>query len=466
MATSEESIAHLSTSQQSVDPSRHSPRATNAGLVEIQIQYRAVADFKLDARNPRQHSERQVKQLAASIQEFGFVMPVVVDDRGRVVIGHGRVLAAKRLAMPRIPVVEIRHLSEAQLKALRIADNKLGQNAHWDERLLAENLLELKGLDRDFDLSITGFSLPEIDFAIQKLSEPLVQDDDASSATGVSVCQPDDVWGLGGHRVHCGDATSEVAFERLMKDELADVVFVDPPYNVPIDGHVSGNGKVRHREFAQGVGELSREEFIGFLTGCCTLLKNYSKNGAIHFVCMDWKHLEELLTAGREVYTEIKNIVAWVKSSAGMGSLYRSQHELICVFKSGTGRHINNVELGKNGRNRTNVWHYDSAGTEARKGNNVLELHPTVKPVQLVMDALLDCSNRGDIVVDSFLGSGTTLLAAERTGRICRGIELDPLYVDTSIRRWQNMTGQDAIRVSDGKLFRDIEAENEQADEQ
>jgi len=207
-------------------------------------------------------------------------------------------------------------------------------------------------------------------------------------------------------------------------------------------------------------GELSREEFIRFLTGSCTLLKNYSKDGAIHFVCMDW-----LLAAGREVYAELKNIVAWVKSTAGMGSLYRSQHELICVFKSGTGRHTNNIELGKNGRHRTNVWQYDSAGTQARKGNNVLELHPTVKPVQLVMDALLDCSNRGDIVLDCFPGSGTTLLAAERTGRICRGVELDPLYVDTAIRRWQDLTGQDAVRVSDGKLFRDIEAEKEQGDD-
>jgi DNA methylase len=211
--------------------------------------------------------------------------------------------------------------------------------------------------------------------------------------------------------------------------------------------------------------ELSREEFVRFLTGSCSLLKNYSNNGAIHFVCMDWKHLDELLVAGREVYTELKNIVAWAKSAAGMGSLYRSQHELICVFKSGVGRHTNNVELGKNGRNRTNVWQYDSAGTQARKGNNVLELHPTVKPVQMVMDALLDCSNRGDIVIDSFLGSGTTLLAAERTGRICRGIELDPLYVDTAIRRWQNLTGRDAVRVSDGMLFRDIEAKAEQGDE-
>jgi DNA modification methylase len=436
--------------------------ATNAGLIEIQIQYRAVADLLLDSRNPRQHSQRQVNQLADSIREFGFVMPVVADDRGQVVIGHGRVLAAKKLGMPRIPVVEIRHLSSAQLKALRIADNKMAQNAHWDERLLGESLLELKELDRDFDLSVTGFSLPEIDLAIQKLREPVLEtNDEATSVTGVPVCQVGDIWELGSHRVQCGDATSEAAFEKLMQDERADMVFVDPPYNVRIDGHVSGKGKVRHREFAQGVGELSREEFIRFLTGSCTLLKNYSKNGAIHFVCMDWKHLEHLLAAGREVYSELKNIVVWVKSAAGMGSLYRSQHELICVFKSGTGGHTNNVELGKNGRNRTNVWHYDSANMQARKGNNVLELHPTVKPVQLVMDALLDCSNRGGIVVDSFLGSGTTLLAAERTGRVCRGIELDPLYVDTAIRRWQNLTGRDAVRISDGKLFRDVEAEKE-----
>ena len=440
--------------------------ATNAGLIEVQIEYRAVTELILDSRNPRQHPQRQVNQLADSIREFGFVMPVVVDERGQVIIGHGRVLAARKLKMARIPVVEIRHLSKAQLKALRIADNKLGQNAHWDERLLGESLLELKELDRDFDLSITGFSLPEIDLAIQKLSEPVVEDiDDASSETGIQVCQLGDVWELGGHRVHCGDATSEAAFERLMTDNRADIVFVDPPYNVRIDGYASPGGKVRHREFAQGSGELSREEFIRFLTDSCINLKNYSKSGAIHFVCMDWKHLDELLAAGREVCAELKNIVAWVKSTAGMGSLYRSQHELICVFKSGTGRHINNIELGKNGRHRTNVWEYDSASTQARKGNNVLELHPTVKPVQLVMDALLDCSNRGDIVLDSFLGSGTTLLAAERTGRVCRGIELDPPYVDTAIRRWQNLTGRDAVRVSDGKLFRDIEAEKEEADE-
>jgi hypothetical protein len=215
--------------------------ATNAGLIEVQIEYRAVAELILDSRNPRQHSQRQINQLADSIREFGFVMPVVADERGQVVIGHGRVLAAKKLRMPRIPVVEIRHLSPAQLKAFRIADNRLAQNAHWDERLLGENLLELKELDRDFDLSITGFSLPEIDLAIQKLSEAAVEDiDDASSETGVQVCQLGDVWELGGHQVHCGDATSEAALVRLMTDDRADVVFVDPPYNVRIHGHASG----------------------------------------------------------------------------------------------------------------------------------------------------------------------------------------------------------------------------------
>lgn len=443
--------------------SRRSNLASNAGLIEVQIEYRAVADLVLDSRNPRQHSQSQVNQLADSICEFGFVMPVVVDHGGQVVIGHGRVLAAKQLAMARIPVVAVRHLSAAQLKALRIADNKLAQNSHWDERLLGESLLELQSLDRDFDLSITGFSLPEIDLAIQKLSGPVITDpdDDVGSETGVAVCRPGDIWELGPHRIHCGDATTEVAFASLMKEERADVVFIDPPYNVRIDGHASGKGKVRHREFAQGAGEFSREQFVEFLTKACTQLKAYSVNGSIHFVCMDWKHVEELLTAGRAVYSELKNIVVWAKSNAGMGSLYRSQHELICVFKSGSGPHVNNVKLGKNGRNRTNVWEYASASTQVRKGNNVLKLHPTVKPVSLVMDALLDCSNRGHVVLDCFLGSGTTLLAAERTGRICRAIELDPLYVDTAVRQWQNLTGSAAVRAADGKAFRDVEAEIE-----
>jgi DNA modification methylase len=397
--------------------------ATNAGLIDVRIEYRAVAELVLDKRNPRQHPQKQVNQLADSIREFGFLMPVVADCQGQVIVGHGRVLAAKKLRMPQIPVIQIRHLSPGQLKGFRMADNRLAQHSHWDERLLGENFLELKELNVDFDLSVIGFTLPEIDLTVQKLQESqrvATDDDNVDAATGVPVCEVRQTWQLGDHYLHCGDATSEEAFALLMMDERADAVFVDPPYNVPVKGHVSGKGKVRHREFAQGVGELNRDEFIQFLIKNCGLRAQ---------------------------------------------TLYRSQHELIFVFKSGTGRHTNNVELGKNGRNRTNVWKYDSASAQARKGNNLLALHPTAKPIQLVMDALLDCSYRGDVVLDCFLGSGTTLLAAEQTGRICRGIELDPLYIDTAIRRWQNLTGRDAIRCADGKLFREIEAEKETADE-
>jgi DNA modification methylase len=443
--------------------------ATNAGLVDVRIEYRAIADLVLDKRNPRQHPQKQVNQLADSIREFGFLMPVVADDQGEVIVGHGRVLAAKKLRMPQIPVIQIRHLSPGQLKAFRLADNRLAQHSHWDERLLGEDFLKLKELEIDFDLSITGFTLPEIDLGILKLEEnrsSLVDDDQVGAATGIPVCEVGQSWHLGNHRLHCGDATSEEAFSLLMEDDHADVVFVDPPYNVPVQGHVSGKGKVRHREFAQGVGELSRNEFIQFLVKNCGLLAKHSRCGAIHFICMDWRHSEELLTAGREVYSELKNVAVWVKSNAGMGSLYRSQHELIFIFKSGTGHHINNIELGKHGRNRTNVWKYDSASAKARKGNNLLALHPTAKPIELVMDALLDCSHRDDIVLDCFLGSGTTLLAAEQTGRVCRGMELDPLYIDTAIRRWQNLTGRDAVLSVNGRPFREIEAEKEAANEQ
>jgi DNA modification methylase len=436
--------------------------ANNAGLIEIQIQYRAVGDLTLDPRNPRQHSQRQIKQIADSIREFGFIMPVVVDDSSQVVIGHARTLAAKKLDMPQIPVVEIRHLSKAQLKALRIADNKLAQNAHWDERLLGESFLELKELDVELDLTVTGFSFPEIELTLQALQDGAHEQTDSQvdAAIGVPVTQPGDLWELGDHRLYCGDPASEAAFDMLLKEAIADVVFVDPPYNVGADGHAPGKGKVQHHESAQASGELNRDESIQFLTKTCRLLAKHSKDGAIQFVCIDWRHAGELIAAGRDAYSELKNIVVWVKNNAGMGSLYRSQHELIFVFKSGTGRHTDNIELAKHGRNRTNVWQYDIAGTQGRKGNILPELPPTAKPVQLVMDALLGCSNRGETVLDSFVGRGTTVLAAERTGRMCRGIELDPIKIDTAIRRWQNLTGRDAVRTSDGKLFREIEMEN------
>ena len=243
------------------------------------------------------------------------------------------------------------------------------------------------------------------------------------------------------------------------------MVFIDPPYNVPIDGNVSGNGAIRHREFQMASGEMSELQFSSFLTSSLKLLARYSATGAVHFVCMDWRHIRELLTAGRDVYDSVLNVCVWVKNNGGMGSFYRSRHELVFVFRNGKGKHRNNIQLGRYGRNRTNVWEYRSINSVSKSGEegNLLALHPTVKPVALVADALLDCSARGDVVLDAFLGSGSTLIAAERTGRICCGIEIDPLYVDTAIRRWQRHTGDHAIHVVSGKRFDDVASESLEA---
>jgi DNA modification methylase len=288
---------------------------------------------------------------------------------------------------------------------------------------------------------------------------------DATAMRAVPVCRPGDTWALGDHRIHCGDASSESAFENVMRAVLADVVFVDPPYAVLRNGQVSGTGQ-RRGGACEDVDGFGRHDLTRTLTECCGRLSKFSKDGAIHFVVADAAHLDDLLVAGRAVYAGLETVAVWIKSAADRGSLYRSQHELIGVFKSGTGGPTNNISRSKRGRGRTNLWHYKSASTRAHEGDNVLELRPTDKPVQLVMDALCDCSKRGDIVLDSFLGHGTTLLAAERTGRICRGIERDALAVDTAIRRWQKSTGQDAVRLPDGMLFCAIESETEQDDEQ
>jgi hypothetical protein len=240
-------------------------------------------------------------------------------------------------------------------------------------------------------------------------------------------------------------------------------VFTDPPYNVPIDGHASGLGSIRHRDFVMAAGEMGEKEFTTFLTEACSLLASNSVEGSIHFLCMDWRHLRQLLAAGGEVYSELKNICVWVKHNAGMGSFYRSQHELVCVFKHGRGAHRNNVQLGQYGRHRTNVWSYPGVNSFGRgtEEGNLLALHPTVKPVAMVADAILDCSARGDIVLVPFMGSGTTVMAAERVGRRCYGMELNPLYVDTTIRRWQAFTGATARQSETGRAFDEVVSEKE-----
>jgi DNA modification methylase len=429
----------------------------------VTVTYRAINDLKLDPANPRVHTRQQLRKIARSIETFGFNVPVLVDTNLKVIAGHGRILAMKELGWTEIPTIWIDHLSEAQARAFMIADNRLTEIATWDDTLLGQQLKALSEVELDFDPEVTGFTMGEIDLRIEGLEVTYAGAPDPSDAlpatTGSLVSRAGDLWLLGHHRVYCGDALDDRPYDALMQGETAAMVFTDPPYNVKIDGNVSGLGAVQHREFAMASGEMTDAEFTAFLTRACAQLARHSDDGSIHFVCMDWRHMGELLAAGREAYAELKNVCAWIKDNAGMGSLYRSQHEMVFVFKHGRGQHRNNVQLGHYGRNRTNVWRYPGATSFSKSGEegNLLALHPTVKPVALVADAIMDVSARGEVVLDAFLGSGTTVIAAERTGRRCYGLELDPRYVDTIIRRWQAYTGAEALHASSKLTFTQLE---------
>ena len=437
----------------------------------LRIEWLAISELKLDPRNPKQHSARQIRQIAESIKTFGCLVPVLIDRDNKILAGHGRILALRRLGWAEVPVIRVEHLTPERARAFSVADNRLTELSTWDERLLGEILSELSAAELDFTLEVTGFSVAEIDLRIEQLSvlnttRPDPADELANCTGEPPVTRPGDLWRAGRDLVRCGDALDPASYEKLMQGLRADVVFTDPPYNVPIDGHVSGKGRVRHRDFAMASGEMTALQFTQFLTTVLRLLVRHSADGSIHYICMDWRHLLELLTAADGVYSELKNLCAWVKDNAGVGSLYRSQHELVLVFKSGAAPHRNNVQLGQYGRNRTNVWQYPTINNFGRRGDegNLLTLHPTVKPVALVADAIMDCSARGDIVLDPFLGSGSTLIAAERVGRVCCGIEFEPLYVDTAIRRWQRFTGDGATRAGDGSRFDDLVRESEAHD--
>jgi DNA modification methylase len=412
--------------------------------------------------NARTHSKKQIRQIADSIARFGFTNPVLIDDSGEIIAGHGRVEAAKLLGLAGVPTLRLSHLSAAEKRAYVLTDNKLAENAGWDREILA---IELQGLiDLDFAVELIGFDTPEIDLILgdadEAKSETASPDDETPEpVAGPTACQSGDLWLLGKHRLLCGDARDNAAYEMLLGDEPAEFVFTDPPYNVPIDGHVCGHGAIRHREFAMASGEMSPETFTDFLTAVLRLLVSHSIDGSIHDICMDWRHMAEMMAAGNAAYAELKNLCVWAKTNAGMGSLYRSQHELIFVWKSGQGSHINNIELGKHGRNRSNVWSYAGVNTMRPGRLEELAMHPTVKPVALVADAIKDCSRRNGIILDPFLGSGTSLIAAERTGRRARGIEIDPTYADVALRRWQRQTGKAATLAATGQTFEEIEEE-------
>ena len=427
-------------------------------MPNLNIEHLAISDLKPNPRNARLHSQRQLHQIAASITEFGFNVPVLIDSDKVIIAGHGRVEAARKLGMETVPVLRIDHLTNEQKRAFALADNKIALNSTWDLENLQLDMKELSALDLNFDLEITGFETAEIDLLIDGATAPTKADpsDIIPEKQAEAVSRLGDLWLLGDHKLVCADACDKASYAELMDGETARVVFTDPPYNVPIDGHVGGLGAVKHREFKMASGEMSPAEFEQFLKTVFANMAEVSVNGAVHFICMDWRHLAEVMGAAQGVYSGLKNLCVWNKNNGGMGSFYRSKHELVFVYKVGTDPHVNTVELGTHGRYRTNVWDYAGVNTWRAGRDADLEMHPTVKPTALVIDAIKDCSRRGDVVLDAFSGSGTTIIAAHKCRRKARALELDPLYVDVAIRRWQTFTGESATLAITGETFAEI----------
>jgi hypothetical protein len=422
----------------------------------LTVEMLPVEALRPYAANARTHSRKQLRQIAKSIEQFGFCNPVLIDDQGGIIAGHGRVAAAKLLGLAAVPTVRLSHLSEAQKRAYVIADNRLAEKAGWDRQILA---IELQALvDLDFAVEVVGFEIAEIDLCLEEAKEATgapcgPEDVIPAYADAYAVSRPGDLWCLGPHLLLCGDARSPESYGQLLGDAKAAFAFTDPPYNVPVDGHVCGLGRIRHRSFAMGCGEMNSAQFTDFLTTIFRLLVAHSTDGSIHQVCMDWRHMGEVLEAGNAVYTELENVCVWNKSNAGMGSFYRSKHELVFVWKNGTAPHVNTFELGRHGRSRANVWDYAGIASMGRGRLDELAMHPTVKPVAMVADAIKDCSRRNDLVLDPFAGSGTVLIAAERIGRRTRAIEIDPHYVDVAVKRWQAYTGKPAVLAATGQTF-------------
>lgn len=420
-----------------------------------------VSNLTPNLNNPRTHSKEQIRIIARSMKQFGFIGAIIITAQGVIICGHGRWEAAKLLGLTDVPVICVDRLNEAQVKALSIADNRIAELAGWDEEMLAIEFKNLIALDSNFDLEITGFKTAEVDLlfdgiATEDPADPL--DEIPAPQPGPSFVRPGDLWQLGKHRVLCGDATDAAAYECLLADGRAQMIFTDPPYNVPIAGHVTGKGRVKHREFQMASGEMSETGFTGFLTTGFKHMAAASDDGALHFICMDWRHLYEAMTAGRAAYTTFKNLVVWNKTNGGMGSLYRSQHELILVYKNGTVAHINNVELGRYGRSRTNVWTYAGANAFGADRDAALAMHPTVKPVALVADAIKDCSRRDGLILDPFGGSGTTLFAAHRVGRKAALIEIDPPYVQLMLERYSELADEEPVLVETGEAMQAVRA--------
>jgi hypothetical protein len=425
----------------------------------LSIVYRNIEELKSNPKNPRRHSKKQIREIARSIETFGFNVPLLVDNKLQLIAGHGRFEASKLLGFPQVPTIPLEHLSETQIKAFEIADNRLAEHAVWDDRLLAEQFKTLAEVKLDFNLEVTGFEVGEIDLMIEDLTPcPASEKDPADQVPkiehAVPVTRAGDLWLLGHNRLLCGDALDDRAYLVLMDGRRAAAVFTAPPHNGSINANVPESASIRSAEFSTSSShKMTESDSIEFCSKVFSHLMHCSEDGALHFVCTAWLHVKVALTAGSRVYPALENFCVWVKDTAGPGGLYRSQHEVIVVFRSGTGKRIR--KLGAYRRNRSDVWNYPgvSSSPKATEDRNFSTDHPTRHPVALVADAILDSTTRGGIVLDPFLGSGTTLIASERTGRICYAIELNPTSCDLAIRRWQALTGQTAIEERSGRTF-------------
>jgi DNA modification methylase len=438
--------------------------------VPLRIDWVPIATLRPNPRNPRTHSRRQIKQLAANIRRFGFTNPVAVDGDRMILAGHGRVDAARLAGLTEVPIIRLDHLAPAQRRAYLIADNRIAEQAGWNRELLAIELGELVELlpIEGCDISLTGFEMAEVDLLLADMASSTVPPEDVLPplpASGEAITRRGDMWLLGKHRLLCGDARRGRDFVRLMNGGTAAAVITDPPYNLRV-GAIGGRGKTRHPEFAFASGEMLPAQFQAFLAQTLGHGVGVSANGAVHYIFMDWRHIGDLIEVGQSgLYGEMLNLVVWNKSNAGQGSFYRSQHELIGVFRVGEQSHRNNIELGRFGRNRSNVWTYAGANSFGGGRDEALATHPTVKPVALIADAILDCTARGDMVLDQFAGSGTVLLAAEKVGRVAYAMEYEPRYVDAGILRWQRFTRRDATLAGDGRSFEEIAASLKEPDQ-